>query len=417
MRHYAALMGVALLGGAGACADINVPSESSECLKQACGAADCADAVKDQWCFIDRMCFAQGQTMPGAPCLWCDPSTSKVMAVDKCGGPCSESGSCAVEDAVTTDADTNVSDLGPEDVVDSSAGIGCVGPPPICLSAGVCATAASSILVCDASGWRCDYNHLSAHELDEEACDGLDNDCDGVTDEGHPNYDLDDEADCVDTDDDNDGDPDPTDCAPLNAAVARSAIERCNGLDDDCDGSVDENWPSLGQSCDGTDADLCEYGQWVCDTDGLEVSCSDGPTTAAEVCNGLDDDCDGLVDNGFMIGAACDGDDADQCAFGEIVCGPDGTSVCDEPPEAAAEELCDGADNDCDGLIDEDFPALNQPCDSKDTDLCANGIATCASSGLETECAFENETPPNIQEVCDGIDNDCDGVTDEGCGR
>jgi len=73
-----------------------------------------------------------------------------------------------------------------------------------------------------------------------EICNGLDDDGDGAVDEGFPDNDLDGLKDCVDPDDDNDGDPDFTDCQPLDAGFYWGAIETCNGLDDDCDGVVDE---------------------------------------------------------------------------------------------------------------------------------------------------------------------------------
>ena len=76
--------------------------------------------------------------------------------------------------------------------------------------------------------------------LPPEICNGLDDDQDGLVDEGFADYDQDGLKDCVDPDDDNDGDPDFTDCQPLDAGVYWGAVETCNGLDDDCDGAADE---------------------------------------------------------------------------------------------------------------------------------------------------------------------------------
>jgi hypothetical protein len=74
-----------------------------------------------------------------------------------------------------------------------------------------------------------------------EICDGQDQDCDGNTDEGFLDSDQDDIADCVDPDDDNDGTEDDADCAPLDSAISKTATETCgNNIDDNCDGATDE---------------------------------------------------------------------------------------------------------------------------------------------------------------------------------
>ena len=74
-------------------------------------------------------------------------------------------------------------------------------------------------------------------------------------------------------------------------------FETCNNLDDDCDGAVDEDFPNKGQPCDDGKQGICKgTGTLICDTDGTGVTCSitnPGGTATTEICNGLDDDCDG----------------------------------------------------------------------------------------------------------------------------
>ena len=75
-----------------------------------------------------------------------------------------------------------------------------------------------------------------------------------------------------------------------------SNLETCNGADDDCDGSVDEGNPGGGVACDGADGDTCAEGVTVCTAGTL--TCNDSTGTTVETCNGVDDDCDGEIDNG-----------------------------------------------------------------------------------------------------------------------
>jgi hypothetical protein len=79
----------------------------------------------------------------------------------------------------------------------------------------------------------------------DELCNGYDDNCNGLVDEGYPDFDDDLAADCVDDDDDNDGDEDASDCEPLDPAIFNGAVEACNGYDDNCDGIKDEACPPV----------------------------------------------------------------------------------------------------------------------------------------------------------------------------
>ncbi len=208
-------------------------------------------------------------------------------------------------------------------------------------------------------GDDCDDGDPAVHPGAPEVCNGLDDDCDPLTDE--------------DADQDADGfSICEGDCDDAEPAVHPGAVEVCNGLDDDCDPGTDEN-------VDG-DGD----GISICDGD-----CDDDHDTvypgAPEQCDGVDNDCDGQVGPGEVDG---DGD-------GILVCAGD----CDDDDGMTwpgAPEQCDGVDNDCDGEIDEGV----------DEDLDGDGYNAC-----QGDCDnLDPDTYPAAPEICDGQDNDCDGV-------
>ncbi len=183
---------------------------------------------------------------------------------------------------------------------------------------------------------------------------------------------------CVDLDEDGRGPfcDGGSDCLPFEATAYEGGIEGCDGIDNDCDGTVDEGLAAQAPAAALTEGPCA----------GLRQSCVDGawaePDYVAEVegyehsveqsCDSVDNDCDGTVDEGL-------GDRTGPCTVGlgacempgEFVCDPafPDVSVCDASPGAPIPEACDGVDNDCDGIIDEDAPQGGvELCNGRDDD-------------------------------------------------
>ena len=206
-------------------------------------------------------------------------------------------------------------------------------------------------------------------------------------------------------------DPDYAQVLTFSDDGYQAAESACDGKDNDCDGVTDEGY-TVGQACDQDGGDRCPNGQWVCNQAGDGVVCEgDEPDDLSESCNGVDDDCDGLTDEDFAVGDACDGSDSDECANGRLVCNEAGDGVeCSAEDPADLPELCNGLDDDCDGETDEDFP-VGEACDGADSDECRNGRQVCNEEGDGVFCA--DDEPGDIVELCNGVDDDCDGATDE----
>ena len=240
---------------------------------------------------------------------------------------------------------------------------------------------------------------------------------------------------------DSDGYTSDEDCNDSDATISPSALELCDGVDNNCDGQIDEGVTGEWfQDLDGDGfgnpdvvEDACSspdgYVAFGSDCDDTEAEAWPGNT---EVCDAIDNDCNGEVDEGL---AQIWYVDADNDGFGlesEIVeaCEmPEGTSDlagdCDDSEAAispVAAEICDGIDNDCDGVIDgegalggdtwyadSDGDGFGDPASPSDSCEASTGYVTD-----DTDCDDSNaDIHPDAEEICDEIDNDCNGWTDD----
>jgi hypothetical protein len=167
-----------------------------------------------------------------------------------------------------------------------------------------------------------------------------------------------------------------------DATAGAPTAERCNGLDDDCDGQVDEASAGLcaenGQSC----------GAGVC-------SCPAGQVVCGGACVTLGGDC----------GTGLQG----LCAAGTLRCDAANTGTQCVQKLMPSRELCDNLDNDCNGVVDDGNPEGGVDCDTDQRGICRDGVRTCR--GVQLECVRRNE--PRA-ETCNGEDDNCNGFADDG---
>jgi hypothetical protein len=275
-----------------------------------------------------------------------------------------------------------------------------------------CGTVPGEMACADGAFGVCSAGEAGSSEI----CDGLDNDCDSLVDE---ECDKDHDGFC-DESIEFSGNPDVCpkgagDCDDDEKNVNPDVAEKCNNEDDNCNGNIDEDLGTLTcggiGECEEVEIVLCQGGELV-------QECSENDNTKGasdEECDGLDNDCDGDIDED--LDGCCEAGEVSVCGTNDGAC-QKGVKTCDDDKSwsecggddyiGPTDELCNAKDDDCDGQVDEENPEGGEECGDDDGE-CVAGIQSCVNGTL----ICKDSIPPS-DEVCDLKDNDCDGETDNG---
>lgn len=371
---------------------------------EACGKGECTGGEKE---CIDGTKETRCSTMPGG-------TEDKSSLVDGCDG---KDNNC---DGIIDNKEGGYTVVG---------GVGTAAVNTSCKVEGICGNGVTVCVADDAVECNSTAKKVDVQLESPNYCNKLDDNCNGVVDEG-----------CACTD----GQTQPCGTSTgvceqgVNVCVNGTfseecggvkyvgpTAEKCNGVDDNCDGVVDNiNGYIIGTPCDGGFGVCDVKGQWECDGED-KIQCSTAPHgtesnySPEEICNGQDDDCDGLKDEGYFVGQPCFFPGV--CGLGTVSCVPENPNAitCSSLSKALNIDsefpnYCDKLDNNCNGVVDEGCICATGEKHVCGTDegVCSTGFQKCEGGAWSTTC--EGEVKGDLTEKCDGLDNNCNGSTDEG---